>query len=106
LSHEANIVPMPTKAELRSKRLARLASSMRDLASPDMGSPDMEIVETLEDYDQSSKLWNLGDLFEDMVPPVESPSDNTYHHPQRNREFLKPIFRTFQDTRPPRGVRR
>jgi L-arabinose isomerase len=92
---------MPTKAELRSKRLAKLASSMRDLASP-----DMDVVENLEDYDQASKLWNLGDLFEDMVAPVEAPVDNTFHQPQPNREVRKPVFRTFQDTRPPRGVRR
>lgn len=92
---------IPTKAQLRAARLARLASSIRDFVST-----DEEEIGGLQEYNLDSKLWNLGDLFDDMVPPVDAPADRTFHQPHPLREVRRPIFRTVQDTRPPRGVKR
>ena len=94
----------PTKATLRAARLASIASSLRDVASP-----DVQDVGSLQSYDLSSTLWNLGDLFDDMVAPVDDGppgDDKTFRQPQPLRETRKPIFRTVQDLRPPRGVKR
>jgi hypothetical protein len=93
---------MPTKAELRAKRLARIASSIRDFATPDYLLEEEQDIS--EEQSLPSRLWNLGDLFEDQVPPVSQ--DTTFRGPHRGREVLTPIFRTLQDTRPPRGVPR
>jgi hypothetical protein len=96
---------MPTKAELRAARLAKIASSMRDFTSLEGDESNLE-ESNLQEYNLPSKLWNLGDLFDDVVPPMEAPDDTTYHQPQPFRETRRPVFRTVQDTRPPRGVKR
>jgi hypothetical protein len=88
----------PTRVQIQAKRLAALADSLRDFASPE--EEDMGQLEPEQPYNQ---LWNL-EQSDRPVPPQDPPGAND-HGPKPQRETKRPVFRTV-DIRPPRGVRR
>jgi hypothetical protein len=78
-------------------RLNRIAEKLKDLS--DEGFVEESEIEELEDY-----LWNIGDLQEDTLVPMDGPGYRGPHN--HNQTSRKPLKRTLLDTRPPRGVRR
>lgn len=93
------------------RSLAKIAKSLRDLAKdPDELLEDLEEDATeVEEYDLPTKLWNLGDNFEDSLAPSPYSSSGLglgYRGPHNDRNRRRVIRNPTLIFKAPRAVPR